>query len=88
MANCCSEFLIEVMNAIHHLFDAEIGADEGLAASTELGAQFWIVGEEENSFGGGVLVAEADEEAGLVVMAEKTDTITVKYNAVCALISA
>jgi hypothetical protein len=62
--------LIEVVNLVHHLFDGEIFADELLAALAELGAEFWVAGEEEQALGDGVNVADADEVTGLAVEAD------------------
>lgn len=64
------QLFVQFVNLFHHLFDIKVGADEGLAALAELGAEFRVAGEEEDSFGGGVLVALLDEESGLAVEAD------------------
>ena len=59
-----------MVNGVHHLFDREVGADEGLTALSEGGAELWVAREEKDSLGSSVVVALFDEEAGLTVEAD------------------
>jgi hypothetical protein len=73
----CEQPLIEAIKSFHHLFDRKLCLDQLAPACAKFRAQFRIARQQQDSFGGGVFVAAANQEAGLIVQADFVGPIVV-----------